>query len=1243
MLSMSMENLLSSSGVDARTGGARISAADVEVWAGSQFSIPRLATDVLRLRAVAVLGEGVNRDKPVFGAAMVALSSSIWEMMDKGNVPSSTIRDKYMELKTSLKVHKKKGLLWSSYSTWMVDDTGFFPPDGVEKPHLGALNKASDHYAIDTVAGRGTSWDTDINKGFEHASGLFCIDKSEDPLRDLESARLGIYQKFNANTSAESTLVREQRMRVAERVKAAKIQGQSKEMSPAVTALIKHVEQNMASELANHETCLKKTEEHPFFLRLNDHRKGIPVRTQGIKNITRSKIDMTAGMVDGWMGALLTNKRFMDDFDEIFKPFPGEVPCADWLRKTKTSLSECRKATGPVDMTDVMRAGTFELLATLMSNAVLTPPLSEGTEREAAEIDEVGLSGKEDAGENATRCSGRNRKRTASFPPCVGKQTGKRRCRRSKKGVQTSASVEVSGWASDPEFERLLVLVKQAKGADKLGAALKALNVAVGAQDVGLQASRIVACMEVVEVTVPEGQVEGGEEGRGATSGQVAMETSVSTNGGSGPQGDGGSTVLAAKAAAHFFRRCISLGCVDYDVKASFAWHARTKGGLLDLEQGTFATANFLQNDRFQVGMVDGWKKKEFGVFAKTGFTMSQTMVPEFESKMMLQTLSLDLEKMKQASITKEYVMDAMSGVELGGMRSAIERNGVLHVALGGSLGHFVNSDNGACKGAIFTAQTPDTQLCSGRTAANVEVKMRQDLLDLIAKHEWLANVVVDGALDGSSCFCCPLYVRPFFGERFVKGEQFYIKYDLPGPVLQDMSFDGGLFENELRIQGYRRPNGEDWPDTQVTAGVCNVAKVTFNEFLEKEFARLLKYWEAWLMEAACRKKRADRKDVRQVSSFLQRREGRLLSKLRPNNEFPGMPLQKMGLGVWTTPQDGYCLYRNIGLLTGQSVDQVLETCVAFTEKECDPDGKPHHSQYNGFVEVLKLDNDMVTNANKLFKVHRTHCRTPGEDSKHLPKSLEHPDTVVFRIFSCLGKRWLLAIVVKQDPTRTAEAVGRSSFYVNGSGSLFDEGVERDVGVEEMSDFALGKDFDHGVLFDGEHYDTLVHTSDITRPPSQIQFDIEEVKGFKKHMVQCMGIGDDGAVVVPSELPPTFEMGDYHGQNHEVGYEAGDTSHDGVAKQTQAQANREGVREEAAAEAAKRVSERLTSDELFARQLQEVANREGAREKAATEAARKDLASKDPARKVVAGASGARVRRRTTKLGVGQGRGRSKM
>lgn len=146
----------------------------------------------------------------MFGAAMVALLSSIGKMMDKGNVSSSTTRDECRDLKTPLKVHKKLGLLWSSYSTWMMDVTGFSPPDDVEKPHLGALNKASDHHAIDTATGKGTSWGTHMSQGFEHATSPFCIEKSEGPLHDLESARRGTCQKFNANAVAESALVREQ-------------------------------------------------------------------------------------------------------------------------------------------------------------------------------------------------------------------------------------------------------------------------------------------------------------------------------------------------------------------------------------------------------------------------------------------------------------------------------------------------------------------------------------------------------------------------------------------------------------------------------------------------------------------------------------------------------------------------------------------------------------------------------------------------------------------------------------------------------------------------------------------------------------------------------------------------------------------------------------------------------------------------------------------------------------------------
>jgi hypothetical protein len=100
----------------------------------------------------------------------------------------------------------------------------------------------------------------------------------------------------------------------------------------------------------------------------------------------------------------------------------------------------------------------------------------------------------------------------------------------------------------------------------------------------------------------------------------------------------------------------------------------------------------------------------------------------------------------------------------------------------------------------MHTAKTRQTDLGFGRTAAAVEVKMQQDLSDLITKHSWLQEVVADGVLDGSRCFCCPLYVRPHIGEQFVKGEQFFIQYDLTGPVLQDMSFDGDLLEKALRL-----------------------------------------------------------------------------------------------------------------------------------------------------------------------------------------------------------------------------------------------------------------------------------------------------------------------------------------------------------------------------------------------------------------------------------------------------------
>jgi hypothetical protein len=75
-----------------------------------------------------------------------------------------------------------------------------------------------------------------------------------------------------------------------------------------------------------------------------------------------------------------------------------------------------------------------------------------------------------------------------------------------------------------------------------------------------------------------------------------------------------------------------------------------------------------------------------------------------------------------------------------------------------------------------------------------------------------------------------------------------------------------------------------------------------------------------------------------------------------------------MGLAVWTTPQDGHCLYRNLGMMTGQSVSQVLDTCVAFTAKVCDPAGKPHYAQIKAFLDVLKVDPNTVTEAHKLFK-----------------------------------------------------------------------------------------------------------------------------------------------------------------------------------------------------------------------------------------------------------------------------------
>ena len=66
-----------------------------------------------------------------------------------------------------------------------------------------------------------------------------------------------------------------------------------------------------------------------------------------------TKIDMTAGMVDAWMAALLTNKPFRGGFDEMFKPFPGDIQCGQWLHDTELSLHGCRKATGPVPVEDV--------------------------------------------------------------------------------------------------------------------------------------------------------------------------------------------------------------------------------------------------------------------------------------------------------------------------------------------------------------------------------------------------------------------------------------------------------------------------------------------------------------------------------------------------------------------------------------------------------------------------------------------------------------------------------------------------------------------------------------------------------------------------------------------------------------------------------------------------------------------------------------------------------------------------
>ena len=48
-------------------------------------------------------------------------------------------------------------------------------------------------------------------------------------------------------------------------------------------------------------------------------------------------------------------------------------------------------------------------MATPMSNAVLTPPLSARAESDAAEIEGGGMSGKEGAGENPNSLSGRKR------------------------------------------------------------------------------------------------------------------------------------------------------------------------------------------------------------------------------------------------------------------------------------------------------------------------------------------------------------------------------------------------------------------------------------------------------------------------------------------------------------------------------------------------------------------------------------------------------------------------------------------------------------------------------------------------------------------------------------------------------------------------------------------------------------------------------------------------------------------
>jgi hypothetical protein len=77
---------------------------------------------------------------------------------------------------------------------------------------------------------------------------------------------------------------------------------------------------------------------------------------------------------------LLANKLFMGDFNEVLKPFPGDLQHVQWLHDTELGLHECRKATGPVPAKDVRRAGAFELLATLiMPNAVLTTPSLSAT------------------------------------------------------------------------------------------------------------------------------------------------------------------------------------------------------------------------------------------------------------------------------------------------------------------------------------------------------------------------------------------------------------------------------------------------------------------------------------------------------------------------------------------------------------------------------------------------------------------------------------------------------------------------------------------------------------------------------------------------------------------------------------------------------------------------------------------------------------------------------------------------